>query len=217
VLTVGEGGSVGRVVLPYTLPLKTSEPLGFPANEARRAFFDGMNAQPTSEAAPSAGPEAAGQVSAWTADGLAVLSQKLRVVLQTGPLVAALFVAGSDGKIDDDEVRALEAWFADALTRPGPIAALFPEGLRQMQVLTVGMLSAPIAPGDVLRLVLETLATHVAPAARSAYTGEIRTLARVVAESSRGGGVFAMFRPKVSAQERAMLDALDALLAAVER
>lgn len=152
-------------------------------------------------------------LSDWSPEATSSLPEPALEQLRIGALVAVLFVAAADGHVENAEMNALTAWLDSAAKRPGPIGALFPDGHRRALTLLSSIIGDKNSLRAQLAASMASLDGAVTPAARKAYTDEVRALALSVAEASRGTGWFSLLNPQISPEERTMLKALDHLLA----
>jgi hypothetical protein len=162
-----------------------------------------------------AAPSRAPRLSAWNTVEVARLGDAARAALLSGYAAVLLWVAGSDGVIDERERKAFFRWCGDALAQPGPASALMrpaPEAI----VVELGRLRRSAqSPAEALMPALATLRERVPPSLRRAYTDDLREVGRVVAEAS-GASRWRFWSSKVSAEERRMLEHFDALLRVAE-
>lgn len=151
----------------------------------------------------------------WSPAAVATLDRFAVNALRKGAVIAALIIARADKVIEPAELDAFRAWIAEAATHEGPTAALYPNGAADAVPLLEAAMKSKIPVGALFVTTLSALKSHVGRRARREYADDLRALALHVAHASPGAGWFGFLRSRVSHDERAALDTLDAMLAKI--
>lgn len=138
---------------------------------------------------------------------------QLGAVLISAPFAALMMIAGSDGKIDDKELKAaFNAMVAYIKSEKNDktVRAIFASCIQESDGVMKQVLDNPIGPLALLVQVRSAMEHHLDRPTQARFIKAIMDVATAAASAT--GGLLGMFGSKISKDEQQALDLLRALL-----